>query len=376
MRIAVVTEIPAPFRTPLFNALAREPGVELRVIFLSASDPRRPHYRLYPDEMAFDWVVAPGLELRPGGRWVVLSRGVARRLLLGRPDVIVVGGWNQPAFWQALAVARLRRVPVVAWVESTARDARSEGRALERAKRALIARCAGFIVPGGASREYLESLGVASDRIAVAPNAVDLGVFRDAVATARRQRDDLRRELGLTGCTVLYVGRLDPEKGVDVLLDAVAGLDLDLVVVGAGAEEQRLRAAAPPNARFTGALERDALVPWYAAADVFALPSRSEQWGMVLNEAAAAGLPIVASEAAGAAWDVLEDGVSGFRVPAGDAGAFREALSHLASDAALCRRAGLRSAELAATFTAEAWATAVAAFARRLTRDPAVERRG
>ncbi len=375
VRIAILTEIPAPFRTPLFNVLAERDDIELDVFFLAERDPVRPHYRLFPDEMRFRWQVLPGRELVRGGRWVVLSRGVARRLLRLRPGVVVVGGWSQPAFWVALVAARLLRAPLVAWVESTARDARSGGGALERAKRAMIARCAGFLVPGRASQEYLESLGVPAERIEIAPNAVDVSIFRDAVAAARAAegRDGLRARLGVPpeGCLVLAVGRLAPEKGIDVLLAAArtletAGSAVQVAVVGGGPEEAALRAAAPACVRFTGPLGRDELVPWYAAADVFALPSRSEQWGMVLNEAAAAALPIVAGDAAGAAWSLVDDGVSGFRVPSGDAPALAQALAALAADPALRERAGARSAALGAEHSAEAWAAGVARLARKL----------
>lgn len=374
LRIALLTEIPAPFRTPLFNALAALPEIELRVLFLAARDPKRPHYRLYPEEMRFAWQVLPGREVSRGGRWIVFSRGTARRLLRFRPDMVVVGGWNQPAFWSALVAARLLRRPLVAWVESTARDERSGGGALERAKRAMIARCAGFLVPGRASRDYLVALGVSPTRIAIAPNAVDLSIFGDAVAAAKAAgRGELRSRLGVAegSCVVLSVGRLDPEKGIDVLLDAAASLHAAgstaaVVIVGGGSREGELRAAAGSNVRFTGALDRDALVPWYAAADVFVLPSRSEQWGMVLNEAAAAGLPIVATEAAGAAWDLVDDGASGFRIPVGDAASLAQALADLAADSGFRERAGDRSHTLAAGHTADAWAAAVADLGSKL----------
>src|SRR2546430_16656740 len=62
VRIALLTEIPAPFRVPLFNALAARDDVELRVLFLALHDPRRPHYRIHADEHRFDWAVLPGRE--------------------------------------------------------------------------------------------------------------------------------------------------------------------------------------------------------------------------------------------------------------------------------------------------------------------------
>jgi glycosyltransferase involved in cell wall biosynthesis len=367
IRIALVTEIPAPFRIPLFNALAAAPEVQLDVLFLAERDPRRT-YTVFRDEFRFRSRVVPGLGLHRGRHWLVFSAGTVGRLRRLGPDVVIVGGWNQPAFWLALAYARARRTPLVTWVESTAHDERPGFAPLEKAKRAMLAASAAVLVPGRASAQYVHSLGVPDERIAIAPNAVDLGIFGRRVAEARAARDELRKTLGLERCAFLYVGRLDPEKGLTFLLGAVAGLPADLVVIGTGTEEERLRQAAPPNVRFLGRLERDELVPWYAAADALVLPSTSEPWGMVLNEGAAAGLPLVATDAAGAALDLVDDGVNGFRVPAGNEAALRASLIGLAEDEELRRSAGERSREIAARFTPEAWARAVAGLARDLLR--------
>ena len=104
------------------------------------------------------------------------------------------------------------------------------------------------------------------------------------------------------------------------------------------------------------------------AVDVFVLPSRSEPWGMVLNEAAAAGLPLVATEAVGAAHDLIEPGANGFRVPVNDVAALAEALRALEADAELRRAYGERSREVVGRFRPEAWADAVSAAARSATR--------
>lgn len=349
MRLALLTEIPAPYRIPLFNALAER--VDLRVLFLAERDPRRPFYEAHADERRYDHRVLGGPRLRRGGRWLVLSRGVLRELARFRPDAVAVGGWHQPAFWLALAYCRLRRVPLLVWIESTARDARSESRVLALARSLLLRGAAGAFVPGRASEEYARSLGV--ELIETAPNAIDGTIFARAVVDRS----------GREGCTFLYAGRLDPEKGLDVLLEAFRDVPGELVVVGSGSEEAALRALAGERVRFEPPRDRDGLLELYAEADVFVLPSRSEPWGMVLNEAAAAGLPIVATEEAGAAHDLVEDGVNGFRVRAGDVGALRDRLRLLAEDPDLRARAGARSRELATRFTPEAWANGVARLA-------------
>jgi glycosyltransferase involved in cell wall biosynthesis len=286
----------------------------------------------------------------------VLNRGVLPELRRFRPDAIGIGGWNQPAFWQALAFARVTRAPLLVWVESTARDARAEARPLQLARRAMIRGASGFFVPGRASADYVRRFGVAEERIALAPNAIDDRIF-GAAAVDRAGRET---------CTFLYAGRLDPEKGLDVLLHAFERVPGTLVLAGSGSEEERLRGLADGRVRFLGPLDRDELPAVYEAADVFVLASRSEPWGMVLNEAAAAGLPLVATEGAGAAHDLIEHGVNGFRVPVGDERALADALRRLADDEPLRLAAGARSRELAARFTPEAWAEGVAGLAARI----------
>jgi glycosyltransferase involved in cell wall biosynthesis len=356
VKLALLTEIPAPYRIPLFNAMGDRDGVDFRVLFLAERDPRRGYYELHRDEWRFDHRFLPGRSVRRGGRWMVLNCGVVHELRRFQPDAVGVGGWHEPAFWLALAYCRARRVPLLVWIESTARDARSDAAPVRLARNAMIRGAAGAFVPGTASREYASALGVPDDRIGVAPNAGD-PLFESA-AVERSGRES---------CTFLYAGRLDAEKGLDVLLRAFATVPGELVIAGSGTEEDRLRALAPERVRFAGPVDRDELVPFYAEADVFVLPSRSEPWGMVLNEAAAAGLPLVATEEVGAARDLIEDGVNGFIVPAGDEDALAEALRRLAADPALRAAAGARSRELARRFTPEAWAEGLAGLAARVS---------
>jgi glycosyltransferase involved in cell wall biosynthesis len=361
VRLALLTEIPAPFRLPLFGALAAQHDIDLRVFFLAANDPRRNYTRA---ETHFPSEVLPGKDMLAGGRWLVVNAGVIGRLRRFRPDVVFVGGWNQPAFWQALLYARVARVPLVVWVESTARDERAGRGAAELAKRAVVRAAAAFVVPGGAAAEYVRSLG--AEQVVVAPNAVDLGVF----GRRTERRGELRAKLGLDGVTFLCVSRLSPEKGVDVLVRAFDGVPGELVLVGDGPDREQVAALAGPSVRLLGRIERDQLVDWYAAADAFVMPSRSETWGMSMQEAAAAGLPLVATEAPGAGYDLIDEGVNGFRVPVEDVEALRAALTRVATDPAFRERARPRTLELARSHTPEAWAEAVAELARALVRLP------
>jgi glycosyltransferase involved in cell wall biosynthesis len=364
MRLALLTEIPAPFRIPLWNALAAVPGIDLRVLLLKEHDPRRA-YEIRRAEWLFDSRVLRGRDAVLGSRWLILSRGVRDELERFASDLVIVGGWNQPAFLQAARFSRRQRVPFVLWVESTARDERPNNRLLELLKGRLIRAAHGFLVPGRAAAEYLRGFGVTDDRIAVAPNAVDESLAQQ-VAELRARRDELRAELGLHGCTFLSVSRLSREKGVDLLLEAFDGVPGQLVVAGGGPQSDELRRLAPKNVRMLGPVPREELPRWYAAADAFVLSSRSETWGMALAEAAAAGLPLVASDAVGAAYDLIEPTVNGLIVRTGQDGALREALRRIAVDEPFRERAAARSLELGRRTTPRDWAEAVAGLAQRL----------
>jgi glycosyltransferase involved in cell wall biosynthesis len=353
MKIALLTEIPAPYRIPLFNALATTPGIDLEVLFLAERDPRR-QYPVYEHEFLFRRRILSGSGVVAGGRWIVFSRGTKPELDRFDPDVVLLGGWNQPAFWTGLRWARKRNRPVVLWVESTARDERSGNPLLEGLKRRAVSSAAAFLVPGSAAREYVESLGVPRDRIVIAPNAVDLSIF--SVDADRRGRDE---------CTFVYVGRFAPEKGVDVLVRAFRDAPGRLLLAGTGSQEEQLRALADARVELLGHVPRERLPALYARADCLVLPSRSEAWGMVLNEAAAAGLPLIATEAAGGGYDLIEEGVNGFRVPVEDEEALAQAMRKVAADAEWRLRAGERSRQLTTGYTGEAWAAAVSDLVRR-----------
>jgi glycosyltransferase involved in cell wall biosynthesis len=285
--------------------------------------------------------------------------------------VVVVSGWSTFAAQAALLWARIRRVPYVLLVVSHDAGPRAGWRAA--VKRAVVPRllrgAAGVLVVGTLARESAVSRGARPDRIDVFANTVDVDAFAARAAELSARRGDLRDELGLAAedIAVLSVGRLAPEKRHDDLLRAVARTRdprLVAVLAGAGPERERLdRLAAELGARvvLTGDLPWERVIEAYVAADLFALLSDRETWGVVVNEAAACGLPLVLSDRVGAAADLLRDGENGALVPVGDVTATAAALVRLAGDADARAAAGARSRELVAGWGYDA---SVAAFVK------------
>jgi glycosyltransferase involved in cell wall biosynthesis len=185
--------------------------------------------------------------------------------------------------------------------------------------------------------------------------------------------DQLRREwLIHDRQIVLFLGRLVRFKGPDLLLDAFAGIGpergLSLVLAGQGPElrslQERARRRGVENVHFTGRAvegrhEKDLL---YGLASVFVLPSRrgriAEPWGLVLNEAASASLPIVTTQWAGAVGDLIRDGDTGFVVPSEDAKSLRATLLDIRDHPRQAQELGLRAREAAMPFTIERMADA------------------
>jgi glycosyltransferase involved in cell wall biosynthesis len=256
-----------------------------------------------------------------------------------RVDVIHAHQLLSPASAALLARAVLGTPFVVtAHASGPVGDVASLGRQgpLGRARlRALARHAAAFVAVSAPIGEELRRAGVPAGRIRSIPNGVDTERFRPSTEAERRAA---RRALALPPVpVVLYAGRLAPEKGVDVLLDAWAaarrqGALGTLVLLGEGPERRALEHRARDlgilgAVRFAGAAAD--VAPWLAAADVFALPSRTEGLSVALLEAMAAGLPVVATDVGGTGEAV---GGAARLVPAGDAGGLGGAIERLLAD--------------------------------------------
>jgi glycosyltransferase involved in cell wall biosynthesis len=352
-RLVIATEIIAPYRIPVFNALAKHPDVDLHVLFLAETDPSRRNWKVYKDEIRFSYEVLPHWRRRVAGYNLLLNRGVASALQLARPEVIICGGYGYLAGWQILAWARRRKVPVFLWSESNLQDQRRWMPPVEMLKRYFIEACTGCVVPGKSAAAYMASFGVPRNSIFVAPNAVDNAFFSREASLAWARADELRRQFNLPQHYFLYVGRLIASKGVFDLLEGYSQLEpelranMGLLFVGDGVEQSELEKRAariqPGVVRFAGFAHREQLAAYYALAEAFVFPTHTDPWGLVVNEAMACGLPIIATDVAGCVADLLEDGGNGYVVQKGAPEKLTEALASVARSPDVRAAMGLRS---------------------------------
>jgi glycosyltransferase involved in cell wall biosynthesis len=207
----------------------------------------------------------------------------------------------------------------------------------------------------------------------MAPNAVDNAFFATQAENTRSQAAEFREKLGLPARFILFVGRLVPEKGVFDLLDAYAKLErgqrseVGLVFAGEGVSRkdlaERARRISPGIVCFQGFAQRENLAGLYALAENLVLPTHSDPWGLVVNEAMACGLPIIVSSVAGCSADLVEDGWNGYALPPKDSEKLSVAIGSLLQQVGLKERMSARSLERIRNYSPEACAGGLAAAA-------------
>lgn len=368
-RLVIVTEIISPYRIPLFNALSRRGQVDPHVIFLAETDPGLRQWQVYKDEIRFSYEVLRSRRWRVAGHNILLNLGIRRALDRASPDAVLCGGYNYLASWQALAWAQTNSIPFVLWSESNSQDLRAGFAPVELLKHEFLNRCSAFVVPGQSAKEYLLVQGIYAQSIFIAVNAVDNDRFAECATVALQHDSKIRADLKLPKRYFLFVGRLVQEKGVFDLLVAYSKLNaslreqIGLVFVGDGPGrdvlEQEARGISPGEIRFSGFAQRERVAEYYALADALILPTYSDPWGLVVNEAMACALPVILSRAAGCAADLVTDRWNGLVVEPRDIQGLCSAMQDAACQNEL--RATMRSnaRERIAAYSPDSWSAGI-----------------
>jgi glycosyltransferase involved in cell wall biosynthesis len=379
LRVAVVSPEPAPYRSPVFDLLAERPDLDLTVIYAGRTiagrtwevEPRHPH-------VVLEGRSVPGAE-RVFHHGYPVTPGIFRALTSARPDVVVVAGWSTFPCQAAVMWCRVKGVPYVLQVESHDEGPRAGWRRAVKGSVVppIVRGAAGVLVTGTLVRESMLARGADPAAIRLFAVTIDVPTYATRAGELRARRDELRASFGLRSddVVVLSVARLAPEKGLDTLVEALARAEdrhLVLLVAGEGPERGRIEALARARGArvlLPGNLTGDRVAEAYVAADVFALLSTYEPWGVVVNEAAASGLPLVLSVRVGAAPDLLRDVENGALVAAGYVACAAAALTGVAADPDERRLSSKRSREIVGGWgyepSVEGFVAAVRAAARQ-----------
>lgn len=310
-----------------------------------------PRLTIFPDR---SFHTIPPREILPAVRRVLDAH---------RPDAVAINGYGMPDGRACLLWCQRTGTPAILMSETWRGDARRV-RWREGLKSLLIRRFDAALVGGSPQQDYLVELGLARERIFLGYDAVDNDHFAAGAVAARRDALRVRSALALPENFFLTAGRFVPEKNLETLLVAYARYrqgtasgttPWHLVLLGSGPLEAELRARAgrPDLAgwvHFPGFASHDDLPKYYGLAGAFVLPSVVEPWGLVVNEAMAAGLPVLVSERAGCASDLVNDSVNGYTFNPLDEGGLARRMAMLAGDEAAREAMGRASAARIAAF--------------------------
>jgi glycosyltransferase involved in cell wall biosynthesis len=275
----------------------------------------------------------------------------ARRVGSGRYRAVIAGLGGRVALPASYLAARRARIPFVLWASMWSHP-RTPAHALSwLPTRELYRRADAVVTYGRHVSAYVESRRGGRGNVFEAPQAVSAEQFGAPVEPA---------DLGGDGFVLLFVGRLEREKGVEVLLEAWAraGLSERATLAFAGAGPLRPEG---PGVRVLGAVPRRDLPALYARADALVLPSIRtatflEPWGLVVNEAMHQGTPVIASDAVGAvAGGLVRDGRNGLVAPAGDAQALAARIEALEANPELRSQLAVAAKEDVGAFSEQAW---------------------
>ncbi|MCC6588027.1 MAG: glycosyltransferase family 4 protein [Bryobacterales bacterium] len=343
MRVAFVTNFASHYRVKTFETLAKY--YDVHYLFFSGGDEwywQRRHGTRAGD---FSYEYLSGISMA-GTR---ITPALLTKLLYGKFDVVlkcINGRFALPAAYLA---ARLRRRPFVLWTGIWSFLDTPFHRAASFIATYIYSHADAVVVYGEHVKRFLVSRGVDAQRIFVAAHAVDNAAYDRSVRP--EETSGLRNRLGIPGDApvVLYLGRLETVKGLGYLLQAFSQINQHgayLVLAGAGSEQAALAKRAVElgiggRVKFAGYAPIEVAPTFYAMADVFVLPSITvptgkETWGLVVNEAFNQGVPVIATDAVGAAaGGLVQDGVNGFVVPERNAAALAKAITRILSDATL-----------------------------------------
>jgi len=357
--VLIIAPTPAPYRAFEYDLVQRALADEYR--FHALFMERRWGDMNWQDDVpaVMDWRVLPQLRLPraihriPGLRRT--NRGTKKVLDSLDPDAVILHGNDSPALWAAFFWARRRRRAVLFRSDANIdKELRRARRFLwtalrKRVIQALYSRVDAFLTIGSANEACYELLGADPARFFRTSFTTYAEMFTEAADRHRKEREAIKKELGIRQEKVLlFVGRFVWQKDIETAVRAFAAAlpdigDTAFLLVGDGPEVEKVKAVAEPirgNVYFGGFRQPEEMGSVFAIADALLLGSIAEPWGLVVNEAMAAGLAVIASDRVGCARDLVLPGRTGEIFPAGDEDSLAQALRDVLADASVAARMG------------------------------------
>ena len=345
-RVAIITNIPAPYRVDFFDFLQKNyKDYHFTIIYSSKNEDNR-NWKIDESKMNDCVFLASKtikIKKRYDNYYLHIPVGVSKVLDEIKPDVVVGSEYN-PTILQALNYCKKKKIPFVSWTDGTLFSERNRNFIQKFLRRYVIAHASSYIGSSTKSKEAQIYYGADEKKCHVSLLSVDVEKY-------------IQKPQGTGKGKILYVGSLIERKGVDLLFRALSNVknSFDIYLAGTGEEKDNLATLAKElkierKVHFLGQLSRDELLAHYADSDLFVLPTREDCFALVILEAMCSELPIVCSKYADGAYDLIRDGENGFIVDPYNIDEFANRIESVLNDKTLCNMMKNKSKEIVEKF--------------------------
>jgi glycosyltransferase involved in cell wall biosynthesis len=344
IKVALVTNIPTPYRRPVFEILAAMPDICLKVIYCSAREPDR-EWDLKATDYDAEYLDEHFFTV--GDKYVHANPGVFNALRRFKPDVVIGTGFN-PTHLFAFLYATLFGCMFVPMTDGTFESERVLSGMHRWLRRRIYRRAKAFIAASDGGFDLYESYGVDLATIFKSHLCTNNAAFENEPETQKK-------------FDLIYSGRFSPFKNPLFTLEVAKATALqlrrkvNLAFLGAGPLENEMRNTANLHAEwvntdFLGFAKQSELPAIYKMARVMLFPTLADVWGVVANESLAAGVPVIASPLAGCVPELVRDGLSGYVITL-EAKAWVDAVVRLLENPLLCQQMGSAGRTLVQSYT-------------------------
>lgn len=345
-RVAIITNIPAPYRVDFFEYLEKTyDEYEFTIIYSSKNEDNRKwdidqekmNQSIFLDSKTIK------VKKRFDNYYLHIPVGVIKTLKKIKPDVVVGSEYN-PTIIQALYYCKRKKIPFVSWTDGTLFSERNRNFVQKFLRRFVVARADAYIGSSTKSKEAQIYYGADESKCHISYLAVDVEKY-------------IQKPHGCGSGKILCVGSLIERKGVDLLFNALAKVNIDFEVYLAGDGEEKIALSKlaetlgiSKKVHFLGQLNRAELLQHYADSDLFVLPTREDCFALVILEAMCSELPIVCSKYADGAYDLIQEGENGFVIDPYNSEEFAEKMEAVLKDQHLRNKMRTKSKEIVEKF--------------------------
>jgi glycosyltransferase involved in cell wall biosynthesis len=349
IKVAILMNMPAPYRVDLFNELTKNSNYDITVIYSTMIEDNR-KWEISKESLKHNYVFLKvktiKFKYKLHYKYIHIPFNIIKTLKELNPDIIIGQEYN-PSVCLAFNWAKRNNKRYISWSDGTLNQERDISLLHQYLRKKICSNSDAFIASSTKTKEAQVFYGADERKVFFSILTMDLKKYFST-------KDSYSNK------NLIFVGRLVQGKGLDLLFNALKDVKNEFIlnIIGDGEEEENLKKLAQKlniynKINFLGFKQREDIVKYYKESDVFVFPTRLDCFGLVITEAMCAGLPVIVSKYADGAYDLIEEGKNGFIVDPYNSAELKEKIEFLLSNTNIIRKMGTKSHERVTNFSVE-----------------------